>query len=591
MEVAADTKISRLRKEKAKNMATPASDSTNEGTSVLASTDSSSIPTSSKTLVRTRKAQVTGDPCSSNELNFCMQEKAVCLVNPDSTTGRGYDCICKDGYLGDGIRVCVNEDECADNYPCAPVEDGGFCEDRDPDSSEAPTMYKCGCRQGFELPVNGLSDVHGPLECVAIDFCARAEDPGCNIENATCVNTDTGFSCQCNSGFTGDGKVCTSDSTADDKTDLAEPCDSCDPVREICGPDNYCVCADGFFSASGVGGACQDRQECSTGLHDCDTNANCVNLRGSYLCFCHDGFEGNGKTCSNIDECSVGTHNCGENTDCIDSPGSFSCACSDGYEGDPLTGCTDQNECSTGADTCDEDKGVCTNIPGSYVCSCEDGYELRDGSLNACFDQNECTLGLDNCEPSQICVNTAGNYTCVDPPPVVVAGGSATCTLAQEPAPLTGITKMHNDLRLAVSPPAATPLPCLKWNTELAKVAQDYADQCDNQHNPNRVTQQTTFSTVGENLGASTVTDLAAFWPTAVTGWHNEVSNYNFTANSCSAVCGHYTQIVWAGTTEIGCGITSCPNLANFPAPNAVFLVCNYGEAGNFIGQRPYVAA
>lgn len=40
-----------------------------------------------------------------------------------------------------------------------------------------------------------------------------------------------------------------------------------------------------------------DINECSTS-NPCDTNANCQNTPGSYVCSCKSGYTGNGKTCS-----------------------------------------------------------------------------------------------------------------------------------------------------------------------------------------------------------------------------------------------------------------------------------------------------
>jgi len=43
---------------------------------------------------------------------------------------------------------------------------------------------------------------------------------------------------------------------------------------------------------------------------------------------------------------------------------------------------------------------------------------------------------------------------------------------------------------------------------------------------------------------------------------------------------GHFTQIMWRGTTHVGCA------LASGRADD--FLVCRYSPAGNVMGQRPY---
>ncbi len=81
------------------------------------------------------------------------------------------------------------------------------------------------------------------------------------------------------------------------------------------------------------------------------------------------------------------------------------------------------------------------------------------------------------------------------------------------------------------------------WNDELTGVAQTYAEQCVFEHNPNRVSQQNTFQSVGENLAASTG---AADFPGFVQNWYDEVQDYNFETNLCNsnAVCGHYTQVM-----------------------------------------------
>ena len=52
------------------------------------------------------------------------------------------------------------------------------------------------------------------------------------------------------------------------------------------------------------------------------------------------GFEGSGKGaggCTNIDECTTGKHNCDANADCTDTEGSFTCQCKAGYNGDGVT--------------------------------------------------------------------------------------------------------------------------------------------------------------------------------------------------------------------------------------------------------------
>lgn len=71
--------------------------------------------------------------------------------------------------------------------------------------------------------------------------------------------------------------------------------DECNPDSQICILER-CVCKPGYFSASGVGGLCQDIKECSNNeWNDCDANADCIELEGGYECICKTGFLGDGK--------------------------------------------------------------------------------------------------------------------------------------------------------------------------------------------------------------------------------------------------------------------------------------------------------
>ena len=46
-----------------------------------------------------------------------------------------------------------------------------------------------------------------------------------------------------------------------------------------------------------------DVDECAEGTHNCDTNANCTNIPGSFLCICKDGFTGDGISCEGKHDC------------------------------------------------------------------------------------------------------------------------------------------------------------------------------------------------------------------------------------------------------------------------------------------------
>ncbi|WP_411026519.1 CAP domain-containing protein, partial [Salmonella sp. s54395] len=74
--------------------------------------------------------------------------------------------------------------------------------------------------------------------------------------------------------------------------------------------------------------------------------------------------------------------------------------------------------------------------------------------------------------------------------------------------------------------------------------------------------------------------------------WYDEVTKYTYEDRSCTGVCGHFTQVVWAKTTHVGCGQTYCEPATNRKGKeynNAWLITCNYGPGGNYRGQFPYI--
>ncbi|MDM8566383.1 CAP domain-containing protein [Candidatus Halobeggiatoa sp. HSG11] len=143
-----------------------------------------------------------------------------------------------------------------------------------------------------------------------------------------------------------------------------------------------------------------------------------------------------------------------------------------------------------------------------------------------------------------------------------------------EPEEFTGILEAHNVWRKKVG------VPYLKWSSEAAKLAQKWANDlknnnnCEMKHNPKR-------GNFGENIYRS-----KGFNPTTtevVDAWGNEVADYNYSKNTCKTdkVCGHYTQVVWETTEEVGCGKVNCSGRKQI-------WVCNYSPPGNVVGKKPY---
>jgi pathogenesis-related protein 1 len=151
------------------------------------------------------------------------------------------------------------------------------------------------------------------------------------------------------------------------------------------------------------------------------------------------------------------------------------------------------------------------------------------------------------------------------------AGGDA------EPAVMTGMTAAHNKERASVSPAASPAIPPLVWSSTVAASAQAWAEMCNFKHSGGKY---------GENIYASAGSKKGP--KDVVASWASEDASYDYAQNKCSGTCGHYTQVVWAGSKELGCGYAHCKTNSPFSGfPEWDFWVCNYNPPGNS-GGRPY---
>jgi pathogenesis-related protein 1 len=140
----------------------------------------------------------------------------------------------------------------------------------------------------------------------------------------------------------------------------------------------------------------------------------------------------------------------------------------------------------------------------------------------------------------------------------------------------------HNSVRISATPTPNPPLPALTWSTAAAEKAQAWADQCQFGHNPN-------LGNFGENIAAATPNALTTMG--VVQSWASESAGYDYGRNTCAPgkMCGHYTQIVWRNTTQVGCATKLCNKNSPFQGFTQWQLwVCDYSPPGNFANQRPY---
>jgi hypothetical protein len=194
------------------------------------------------------------------------------------------------------------------------------------------------------------------------------------------------------------------------------------------------------------------------------------------------------------------------------------------------------------------------------------------------------------------------------------------------------ILSAMNAARTAI---AASPSePALTWDDCLAKFAQAWADylgknnKFDHRNTSGDPANYTITNTcfpmqnLGENIYGYSKPDDGTQGAAAVASWVGEGANYTYasaltavtayntafaaavaayqasdgatwnppTAPSsnvgcaATAVCGHYTQVIWAATTKVGCGVASGMNWATI-------IVCNFNPGGNVAGQLPYTVS
>jgi uncharacterized protein YkwD len=140
--------------------------------------------------------------------------------------------------------------------------------------------------------------------------------------------------------------------------------------------------------------------------------------------------------------------------------------------------------------------------------------------------------------------------------------------LRAQAQPWPEMVQAHNAVRAKLS------LPPLNWSDQLAAVAQQWA---------NTLIQRNQFVHRPKNMYGENLFEIDGARATpqqVVKDWASEAADYNYGSNKCKKVCGHYTQIVWRNTKEVGCGVGR--------KGSREVWVCNYNPPGNWVGQRPY---
>ena len=141
---------------------------------------------------------------------------------------------------------------------------------------------------------------------------------------------------------------------------------------------------------------------------------------------------------------------------------------------------------------------------------------------------------------------------------------------------MRGMLEAHNKFRSEIG------VDKLEWSNRLAKNSLKWAKilkkRCSNnlKHSPKKYRKG-----FGENLALYINQTVEA--SDVVDYWATEKECFDFKTKKCidnNCICGHYTQIIWRNTTEVGCAVVQCEDKQ--------IWVCQYDPPGNYVGKETY---
>ena len=118
--------------------------------------------------------------------------------------------------------------------------------------------------------------------------------------------------------------------------------------------------------------------------------------------------------------------------------------------------------------------------------------------------------------------------------------------------------------------------PDLIHNADLTKLAQAYAEKLAKNDDFQHSNCKWGGKDVGENLAMCGGMPMTGENMTDM--WYDEIKDYDFKKSTFSSETGHFTQVIWKNTKEVGFGLAKSRS-GNY------YAVGNYYPAGNFMGQ------
>jgi len=136
----------------------------------------------------------------------------------------------------------------------------------------------------------------------------------------------------------------------------------------------------------------------------------------------------------------------------------------------------------------------------------------------------------------------------------------------------------HNKVRKEVASPP------LEWSADMAAYAQEWANYLATNNNcqmAHRKSLGKDIRSAGENIFWGSASKFSAL--NASEAWYSEIKDYQYRPISTQnySKTGHYTQMIWKNSREVGIGVAICKD-------GAIIIVANYFPPGNYIGEKPY---
>ncbi|CAC5407615.1 unnamed protein product [Mytilus coruscus] len=246
--------------------------------------------------------------------NNCCDNKCSGITCKNRGSCKDGHCSCTPGFSGD---QCQNYDPCH-NVSCMK---GGYCvsgvcycqHNNQWGICEHDPCYNVSCIKGGYC-VSGVCYCQHNNQWLQCEHCYPNQCSG----HGKCINLRTGFSCTCDTGYT--GLTCHTD---------------CHP--DPCNRNGHCT-----NSPSGFSCTCQTGytgSTCNKNCHPdpCSAIGTCLNSPAGYMCHCNKGYTG--KQCNT--DCSPDP--CNGNGACHSTQSGFTCSCHQGYTGQT---CSTQHHCN-----------------------------------------------------------------------------------------------------------------------------------------------------------------------------------------------------------------------------------------------------